>query len=98
MCACFGAKALADAIAQLYLVGENHDNEATESDGFTSAARCDKISAPIAIDNHMLHIEDPAAVLTDSSKVQGLAETLGGLALAANLAEQPDVKAFTQLL
>ena len=42
--------------------------------------------------------DDPSEVLTDSSKVKSLSETLGGLALAANLAEQPAFKEFAGLL
>ena len=42
--------------------------------------------------------DDPAEVLTDSSKAKGLAEIVGGLALATNLAEQPDFKKFAELL
>jgi len=42
--------------------------------------------------------DDPAEVLMDSSKVPALAETLGGLALAANVADQPSFKQFAALL
>jgi AIPR protein len=42
--------------------------------------------------------KDPAEVLSDSANVAGLSETLGGIALAANLAEQPALKKFAGLL
>ena len=42
--------------------------------------------------------DDPAEVLMDSSRVTGLAETLGGLALAASVADQPQFKQFVELL
>lgn len=42
--------------------------------------------------------DDPTEVLSDSSKVDGLAETLGGIALATNLADQPEFKKFGELL
>jgi hypothetical protein len=42
--------------------------------------------------------DDPAEVLTDSAKVAGFAETLGGLALAANLADLDPFKKFNALL
>lgn len=42
--------------------------------------------------------EDPSDVFADTTKVASLAETLGGMALATKLAEQPDFKTFIQLL
>lgn len=42
--------------------------------------------------------KDPAEVLSDSSNVAGLSDTLSGIALAANLADQPGIKDFIQLL
>ena len=42
--------------------------------------------------------DDPAEVLSDSSRVKSLSETLSGLALAANLADQPAFKEFAGLL
>ena len=42
--------------------------------------------------------KDPAEVLSESSNVARLSETLGRIALATNLAEQPVVGAFAKLL
>lgn len=42
--------------------------------------------------------DDPAEVLSDSSKVEGISETISGLALAANLSDQPTFKEFEGLL
>jgi len=42
--------------------------------------------------------DDPAAVLSDSSRVGGLAETLSGLALASQLADQAHVQDFIALM
>jgi len=42
--------------------------------------------------------DDPTELLSDSSMVAKLAETLGGIVLATNLVDQPDFKKFAKLL